>query len=359
MRGNAILTVDLNAIAANWKTLCHAHRGPVAAVVKADGYGLGAVPIAKRLRREGCTHFFVAQLGEAVALTPHLRDATIYVLGGILPGDEAAFVKHDIIPVLNSMDDISRWSQYARLLGRTLPALLHIDTGMARLGLPPEDIGLLTSNSAWLYGISLRYVMTHLACADEPHHPLNAKQRIRFADACARLKAPLRSFANSSGIFLGTDYASDLARPGAALYGINPTPDKPNPMHIPLKLEACVLQVRSIAAGTSVGYNATWEARHTARIATVGVGYADGYPRILSTQASACFNGQMLPMAGRISMDLMTFDATNAPDLVPGSMLELIGPSVPPDLLGQQAGTNGYEILTTLGRRFVRQYIGA
>ncbi len=359
MHSNAVLTIDLDAIAANWKLLCNTHKGQVAAVAKADGYGLGAVPVCTRLLREGCTHFFVAQLGEAVALAPHLPGANVYALGGVLPGDAAVFTEHNITPVLNTMDDISCWSEHAHTLGRSLPALLHVDTGMSRLGLPPRDVGLLVDNSAYLHGINLQYVITHLACADDPDHPMNAAQRTRFADACARLKAPMRSFANSSGIFLGTPFASDLARPGAALYGINPTPAKPNPMRPVVTLESRVLQVRDIAAGTPVGYNATWTAKRASRIATIGVGYADGYPRCLSNQSAASFNGRMVPLVGRVSMDLLTFDVTDAPDVVPGTMLELMGPTITPDMLAEQADTNGYEILTTLGHRFTRRYIGA
>jgi len=198
--------------------------------------------------------------------------------------------------------------------------------------------------------------MTHLACADEPEHPLNAAQAARFRAACARLPQAPRSLANSSGIFLGPDFASDLARPGCALYGINPTPGAPNPMRQVVRLEAPVLQVREIPKGASLGYGATWIAPRPSRIATVAAGYADGYLRALSGRGIGNFAGRTVPLVGRVSMDLITFDVTDAPDLAPGDMIELIGPGNTPDDLAARAGTIGYEILTSLGARYRREY---
>ena len=201
--------------------------------------------------------------------------------------------------------------------------------------------------------------MTHLVASEIPEDPANEAQRRRFAEACARLPAAPRSLANSSGIFLGPAFASDLARPGAALYGLNPRPGGANPMRNPVRLRARVLQLREIAAGESVGYNRTWTAARPSRIATVAVGYADGFPRALGNRAEACFDGSPVPLVGRVSMDLTTFDATDHPALVPGAWLELIGDQVTPDDLAARAGTNGYDILTSLGRRYHRRYHGA
>jgi alanine racemase len=201
--------------------------------------------------------------------------------------------------------------------------------------------------------------MTHLVSAEHPEDPVNALQAARFAQACAAFAGVPRSFANSSGIFLGPAFKSDLARPGAALYGINPTPAEPNPMLRTIRLQARVLQVRTIQAGESVGYNAIWHAARESRIATVCVGYADGWLRSLSSHGAADFDGIRLPLVGRVSMDLVTYDATNAPHLQTGAWVDLIGPHCPPDDLAVDAATNTYEILTSLGQRYQRIYLGA
>jgi alanine racemase len=234
---------------------------------------------------------------------------------------------------------------------------LHLDTGMARLGLDAGEQARLAADHSLLAGLDLLYVMSHLACADEPHHPLNAAQAARFARACAALPRVKRSFANSSGLFLGGDYASDLARPGCALYGINPTPGAANPMRQVVRLEAPILQIRDIPAGASVGYGASFIATRPSRIATIAVGYADGYLRSLSGQGVAAYRDMILPMVGRVSMDLITLDVTEAPGLAPGDRVTLIGGAAPsPDDLAVQAGTIGYEILTSLGDRYRRDY---
>jgi alanine racemase len=201
--------------------------------------------------------------------------------------------------------------------------------------------------------------MTHLVASEVGTDPLNERQRQRFADACAKLPPAPRSFANSSGIFLGSGWHSDLARPGAALYGINPTPNAPNPMHPTVRLRARVLTVRDVPAGTGVGYNATWHASGPSRIATAAIGYADGLHRSLSNQGRAFFDGTPVPLVGRVSMDLTTFDATQAPGVVPGVWLDIIGPDQTPDDLAVAAATNAYEVLTSLGRRFHRIYKSA
>ncbi|WP_264715870.1 alanine racemase [Limobrevibacterium gyesilva] len=358
----AVLEIDLAAIGANWCTLRALHSaGPVAGVVKADAYGLGAAQVAPVLHAAGCRHFFVAHLAEAEAirglLPQHGPDATLLaVLSGLIPGTEALYAESGIVPVLGSLAEIDHWAAHARRLGRILPALLHVDTGMHRLGLDARELALLAQDPARLDGIGLRYVMTHLVSAELSDDPLNETQRRRFAQACAVLPATPRSLANSSGIFLGDAFASDLARPGAALYGINPTPDRPNPMRPAVRLRARVLQVREIPAGESVGYNAIWRAGRPSRIATACVGYADGWLRSQSGRGHALFDGAPVPLVGRVSMDLTTYDVTDHPAIGPGAWLELIGPDLPADAVAQAAGTNGYEILTSLGRRYARVY---
>lgn len=351
----AVLTVDLGAVVANWRMLRARHApGAVAAVVKADAYGLGAVPVSQALAAAGCGHFFVAHLAEGMALRAAIGPGPmIAVLNGFAPGaDEAA----GLTPVLNGLPDIAAHTARPPLAG----AILHLDTGMSRLGLDAREQAALAEDRSCLGGLRLRYVMSHLACADEPAHPLNAAQATRFAAAAARIAPGVpRSFANSSGLFLGPAFASDLARPGCALYGINPTPGLANPMRPALRLEAPVLQVRDIAAGDTVGYGASWTAAEPRRIATVAAGYADGYLRALSGRSVGHVAGRAVPLIGRVSMDLLTFDVTDAPELAPGGMITLIGPETPPDDLAARAGTIGYEILTSLGARYRRAYLPA
>jgi alanine racemase len=352
----ARLTIDLPAIVANWRDLAaRGAPGAVAGVVKADAYGLGAAEVGPALRAAGCRHFFVALLAEGMALRAAIGPGPmIGVLGGFAPGaDEDAA----LTPVLNALADVAAHASAGRAAGVARRAILHVDTGMARLGLDGGELARVTRDHGLLAGLDLLYVMTHLACADEPANPMNVAQAERFAAACAGLPAARRSLANSSGLFLGPGFASDLARPGCALYGINPTPEHPNPMRGVARLDAPVLQVREIPAGTPVGYGATWTAPRVTRIATVAVGYADGYLRSLSGRAVAEFRGRSVPLVARVSMDLTTFDVTDLPDIAPGDRLTLIGgDGCSPDEVAARAGTIGYEVLTGLGARYARDY---
>jgi alanine racemase len=356
MDPSAILHIDLAAIAENWRLLAaRAAPGAVAGVVKANAYGLGADRVAPALHAAGCRHFFVAHLAEGIVLRETLGPGPmIAVLNGFAPGADGDAA---LVPVLNSLGDVHSHAAAGRSAGQARRALLHLDTGMARLGLDAAEQARLAADHSLLAGLDLLYVMTHLACADEADHALNTEQAARFARACAALPKLRRSFANSSGLFLGSDYASDLSRPGCALYGINPTPGAPNPMRQVLRLEAPVLQIRDIPAGASVGYGASFVAARPSRIATIAVGYADGYLRSLSGQGGAAYRGLILPMVGRVSMDLITLDVTDAPGLVPGDTVTLIGGAAPsPDDLAARAGTIGYEILTSFGARYRRAY---
>ncbi len=353
----ARLEIDLSAIAANWRALGVLHpSGPVAGVVKADAYGLGATLVAPALFGAGCRHFFTAHLTEAIAIRPLVAGAMVAVLNGLPAGSEDGFVAHGVLPVLGTPGEVARWAGLARRLGRRLPALLHVDTGMNRLGLHATQFAELADDPRRLDGIDVRYVMTHLVSSETADDPLNEVQRERFAAIGARLPGVARSFANSSGIFLGAGWASDLARPGAALYGINPTPGVANPMRGVVRLSARVLALREVRGGDSVGYNSAWVAARDSRIATVGVGYADGWLRSHSGHGHAVFDGAPLPLVGRVSMDLTTFDATDAPSLREGDMIELIGPARTVDAVAEAGGTNGYEVLIGLGRRYGRVY---
>ena len=351
--GRPLLEIDLSAIAENWRTLRSRHpSGPVAAVLKANGYGLGAREIGARLHAEGCRHFFVATAQEAVALRPVIGEAMLSVLNGLPPGTESACAALGVWPALGSLDEMVRW----RAVGGG-SALVHVDTGMARTGLSSADIAAVRADPTRLAGIQWRYVLTHLVSAERPDDPVNAAQRSAFAALDWLLPEVPRSLANSSGVFLGPAFGSALARPGAALYGVNPTPGDTNPMRCVARLTAPVLQLRDVPAGTTVGYNGAWRAVRPSRIATVGVGYADGRPRSLSGRGGAAFDGVTVPLVGRVSMDLTTYDVTDVPAIPPGTWVELIGPTRTLAEVAAEAGTNEYEILTSLGQRYRRVYL--
>lgn len=353
----AILTIDLGAVAANYRALAGcAHPAVCAAVVKADAYGLGAAKVAPALARAGCRHFFVAHAEEGIALRAVLGgDPTLYVLHGPMPGTEAAFHAHGLVPVLNSAAQVAGWVAFAQQQGAVLPAVLQVDSGMNRLGVPKAELDALDGLAA----LDLRFVMSHLACADDPGHPANAAQLGHFRTLLARWPRAAASLAASSGIFLGPQFRFDLVRPGAALYGVAPQPG-PNPMRPVVRLQARVIQVREIARGAAVGYGQTWHAPGPARIATIGAGYADGFLRSASNRGSAWLGDLCLPFAGRVSMDSITLDASAAPEgaLRPGACVDLIGPRWTVDDAAAAAGTIGYEVLTALGHRYHRRYVG-
>jgi alanine racemase len=354
----ALLEIDLGAIAANWHQLAATHPGETAAVLKADAYGLGAARVAPVLAKAGCKTFFTAHLDEAVALREILPTARIAALNGLFPHAAADFYEHNITPVLGSLRDIALWHAEAAGLGRPLPCMLHLEMGMNRLGLTARELETLRANPALLDGVQVDVVLTHLVAADTPDDPVNRSQAMAFYEAARHFPGAKKSLANSSGMFLGPFFHTNLARPGAALYGVNPTPAHPNPMRDVVRLTAPILQIHEIAAGETVGYSGVWRAERPSRIATLGVGYADGYHRALTNAAHAYFDDTPIPLVGRVSMDLTTFDVTDVP-ATPGDTLILLGPKHGVDALAAEAKTNGYEILTSLGRRFKRQYIGA
>jgi alanine racemase len=358
----ALLTIDLDAIGDNWRTLKEkAGRAECAAVVKADAYGLGARKVAPALYLAGCRHFFVAHLTEAIELRPALAaDAVIYVLHGAHPGAEMECVTHGLVPVLNSLPQLAAWRRLAERLDRVLPAILQIDTGMARLGLSADELERLATDRAALTGIELKVIMSHLVSAEDQANAVNRAQLERFRAALARLPAAKASLANSSGIFLGPDYHFDLVRPGAALYGVAPVAGQANPLRAVIRLQGKVLQTRTIEPGTPVGYSHTWTARRWSRIATVAVGYADGYLRSLSNRGEARFEGIRLPIVGNVSMDTITIDVSDVPEgrMGEGSLIDLADPLHGIDEIASRAGTIGYEILTSLGSRYSRAYLG-
>jgi alanine racemase len=354
----AVLTIDLGAIVENHRRLRRqAPRSKVAAVVKADGYGLGVREVGPALWQGGARSFFVAHPGEGIALRTALPDATIFVLHGLQEGGGEALADAALIPVLNHPGELARYVALSGRRERRLPAALQIDTGMCRLGFAAAELEGI--DQAQLAALDLRLVMSHLACAEDAGHPMNQEQRARFERLRRILPDAPASLANSSGIFLGPGFHYQLCRPGVALYGVNPIPGHPNPMAPVVTLEAPVLQVHEAAAPGSVGYGATHRTSAGARIATVPVGYADGYLRSASGRASARIGGVEVPLAGRVSMDLIGLDVTALPAAAvrPGTMVELIGGPDGIDRLAEAAGTIGYEVLTRLGSRFARRYI--
>ncbi|HYC43057.1 MAG TPA: alanine racemase [Noviherbaspirillum sp.] len=362
-QAGAVLTIDLGAIRANYRFLRSQLAGAsCGAAVKADAYGLGAAPVAGALAAEGCRHFFVAHLDEGIALRPHLpASADIFVLHGPLPDTELEFVEHRLIPVLNSASQVAGWRQAARILARRLPAVVQVDTGMSRLGLSRVEVESWLNDPDFLRGIDMCYLMSHLACAERQDHPMNAAQLDVFQDLRRMLPHCRTSFANSSGIFLGHDYHGDLVRPGAALYGIAPVHGKSNPMQPVVTLQARVIQTRVIERGDCVGYGATYRASTRRRIATIATGYADGWLRSFSGRGFAQVDGVRVPVVGTVSMDTLALDVTDlSPDRVhAGAFVDLISATQPVDEVAALAGTIGYELLTSLGTRYHRDYVDA
>ena len=360
-QAGARLTIGLDAVCANWRLLAGMTRGRCAAVLKADAYGLGMARVAPALARAGCDTFFTAHLHEGVRLRQLLGPScTIFVLHGPPPGTADECVRHDLTPVLNDPGQVREWQALAHRLDRQLAAALQVDTGMSRMGLAPEDLAALRADPAALRGIRPVLLMSHLACADLPQDPWNAEQRRRFDIVRAAFPGVPASLANSSGVFLGADFHYDLLRPGAALYGINPQPGAPNPLRQAVSLSARIIQTRTIQAGTIVGYGGRYMAADTRRIATIAIGYADGWLRSHTGNGAAWIDGVAAPFVGTVSMDSITLDVTGVDParVMPGEFVDLICAEQPLDTVAFQAGTIGYEVLTRLGSRFHREYQG-
>ncbi|CAB4327143.1 MULTISPECIES: alanine racemase [unclassified Brucella] len=374
LAAGGILTIDLAALRHNYSAIA-TRIAPTrtAAVVKADAYGLGASRVAPAFYEAGCRDFFVAHLGEAVALKPFLKpDTTLYVLNGLQPGTEAACAREGILPVLNSLEQVENWAALATRLGKKLPALLQFDTGMSRLGLSAKEFDRLLENVTLLSRIDIKFAISHLANGDEPGNAANARQLAKMTALLARLPKLPAALANSGGTFLGKTYYFDLARPGIALYGIDPerqhdfsdkvAHENKEPKHsiLPvLTLSARVIQVRDVDKGATVGYGGTYVAKGPMRIATIAVGYADGLFRSLSNKGAAFFGDTRLPIIGRVSMDSITLDVTSLPEgtLKLGSLVELIGPHQRLEDVARDCDTIPYEILTALGNRYARVYV--
>ncbi len=352
------LRIDWAALAANWQTLrdlCGAEV-TTAAVVKADGYGLGLERAGRELAAAGCRVFFVATTDEGVTLRGVLPEAEIYILDGFVPGAGAALAANDLKPVLGSLPEIDAWKTLDR---RSSGAALHVDTGMNRLGLAPGEASSFADDGDARTGLGIDLLMSHLACADTPNHPANRDQLVLFRALRARFPALRASLANSAGIFLGEDYRFDLVRPGIALYGAAYGTGDDARLATVVTAEARILQIRSVPAGGPVGYGATEIVKRPSRIAILGAGYADGYHRRAGSTddrpgAAVFLHGVRAPLVGRVSMDLTAVDVTDIADAAPGDWVELFGPNIPIDEVAGHAETIGYELLTGLGRRALR-----
>ncbi|HWY61308.1 MAG TPA: alanine racemase [Rhizomicrobium sp.] len=355
----ASLTVRLGRITGNYRILRQlAGPSTVAAVVKADGYGLGAGMVAPALQAAGCDTFFVARLQEGMALRPLMPNARIFVLDGAPPDAAPALISHNLTPVLNSLGEIAGWAAAAKAARRALDAAIHIDTGMNRLGLPAGELAILAGEwKTRLAGLNLVLLMSHLACSDEADNKMNPAQLVRFRASLAMLPPAPASLAASGGVLLGRDYLFDLARVGLALYGGNPRPAKTPPVRAVAFLSARVLQTRRIDKGESVGYAATFRAKRPTMLATVALGYADGIMRAAANRGWAAIEGVRVPYVGRVSMDLLTLDVTDmaqAPQA--GDAAELLGDTISLAEAAENSGTNEYEILTGLSPRIPRRY---
>lgn len=351
-----LLVVDLDALARNFRRVRDAASpAECAAVVKADAYGLGLAPVAARLWLEGCKRFFVATVDEGRELRRLLPDAVIYVLEGAPAGAEAALHASHLVPVLNSLEQIACWTGAGG--GK---AVLHVDTGMSRLGLTEREVETLAAQPGLLAGIDVDHVLTHLACADVPSHELNATQLYLFERLRRKLPAAPTSIGASAGIFLDPEHRGDLVRAGIGLYGGNPFADRACPVEPVVTLRARIVQVRDVCAAGTVGYGATHAVQPPCRLAVCAVGYADGYPRAVGNRCAASFDGVRVPVVGRVSMDLTCIDVSAIPaDAIrPGDYVDLIGGAVTLDEVAAAANTIGYEILTRLGSRLERRYIG-
>jgi alanine racemase len=360
-----VLTVDLDAIVANWRKLEKtAVPAECAAVVKANAYGCGAEHVARALAAAGCKTFFVANLDEARIVRAAAPAAALYALGGFFANTGDSYAKIDCRPVIGDLNELAEWDVFCRRSGWSGGAAIHIDTGMNRLGLTiSEAQGIIPRINAGDHGITL--VMSHLVSAEQLNSPLNARQLTTFREIVSLFSGVPASLANSSGIFLGPQFQFDLVRPGAALYGVNPTPEADNPMRQVVDLKARIVQIRNIDRGETVGYGGTWTARRPTRLAIIAAGYADGYFRAASANdgtrgAEVVVAGKRCPIAGRISMDLIAVDITDLDKNAArrGHMVTLIGEGITVDEVAHHFGTIGYEVLTSLGRRLARIYKG-
>lgn len=353
------MTIDLGAIAENYRIL-KKHLGEtveVAAVVKSDAYGLGVKKILAALENQDCPFYYVARPEEAFDLR-QLTPRPIGIMNGPYKGLEDLCLRHNVMPVLSTLSDIELFQALAKRFELKVGVALHADTGMNRLGLEEQDLKTLIDHPEKLEGLDVKMLHSHFACADDPEHSKNEEQLALFETLSKQFPNAKKSFGNSSGLFLPKKYHFDQVRPGMALYGLNPVPQFDNPMKPVIRVNAKVLQVKKAYAGQTAGYGATHIFKEDREIAILGIGYSNGLHRTLGNKGMTYYKGQPCPMIGRISMDLLTVDVTDT-DQKPkqGDRFEIIGAHQSVDDLAQQAGTIGYEILTSLGPRLHKKYV--
>lgn len=355
------LEINLATIKANYQLLqniCKTTK--VGAAVKADGYGLGAVEISKALQEENCKHFFVASSKEGINLRKTIgKEVNILVLNGVFENDALDLIEYNLMPVLNNLDQIEIWQKFSNIKQNILPCYLHFNTGINRFGLTHDEINQLINNSDLLKGLNVKYIISHLSASEDNNNPYNLEQLNKFKTYLQYFPKVKASFANSGGIFLGQDYHFDLARPGAALYGLNPLGNsKANPMQNPVTLKAPIIHLQHLTLGSHIGYNMSFTTKRNSVIATLPLGYADGFNRNFSNQGEVFIKGHKALVIGRVSMDLINIDVTDLPssDIFLGQEVEIIGNNCTPDKIASIIDTIGYEILTSLGNRYKRVY---
>ncbi|SEA51383.1 alanine racemase [Microbulbifer marinus] len=363
-----LLSIDLQAIGENYLQLCGrlASGSHCGAVVKADAYGLGMTEVAPALYRRGCRNFFVATQAEGERLRAALGDdVNIVVLTGVRRGAELDCARAGLIPTLFTLQQLRNWVDICAQANIDALCAVKVDSGMTRLGMTPEEFDQLLANRELLHAANIWMLLSHLACADEPQHPQNRMQLESFKRAGERLRAQcpdvLLSLANSSGIFLGEEFHFDIARPGSALYGINPRPGSENPMRAVVSLSLPIVQKRHVSREQAVGYGATQHAAAGSWLAVARGGYADGILRAQGGRGCGWGCGRRLPIIGRVSMDSTTFDISALDDAERDALesIEVLNDELTVDEVGGYAGTIGYEILTSLGHRYYRRYLGS
>ena len=358
---NSFLEINIDSIIHNYQLINNkVGNTECAAVLKADAYGMGASVVAKALDKVGCSTFFVATIDEGIELRACFskNENQIAVLSGLLEGSEDIFYSNKLTPVLNDTEQIKKWAIYNKQKKISAPSIIHIDTGMNRLGLTINELYDIIKNPTELKELHVEWIMSHLACGDQPRDIMNEKQLSVFLNAKKEFPNVKASLANSAGVFLGQSYHLDMVRPGIALYGSGSGSIPSKPLKQVIKLYSRILQIRTLSTGASVGYGASYRVSEATRVATVGLGYADGYLRSLSNCSWVFFNGLRLPVIGRISMDYITIDITQiaSEKIKTGDFIEIIGDKFTLDDLATVANTVPHELLTRLGTRHHRIY---
>lgn len=365
------LTIDHQALCENWRTLDKmSGSARTAAVIKANGYGLGLGEVGLSLAAAGCEVFFVATPDEGVRLRRLIKSREIFVFSGLNTRNAAAYAESNLIPVLNRFEDIAVWAEFWKLRGSRRPCALQIDTGMNRLGLCEADIQKLVGDKELLHSINIITVMSHLACGDEADHKMNGEQLARFKQYSALFGGCELSLANSAGIHLGSDYHFNLVRPGIALYGGECGLPGESASNVVATAKAGIVQIRTMQKGEVIGYGGTHVFAQDTKVALASIGYSDGYHRATSGSGTAlrdnkspgalgAIDAHKIPVLGRVSMDYTAFDVSDVPDAVleNASQIELFGDQIRLDDVARAAGTIGYEILTSLGQRYYRNHI--